>query len=153
MKYFANINTLDELKKLYKKLALENHPDRGGDTATMQEINAEYTTAFENIQKGCTNENDLNEIPEQFIDIINAIISFVGLDIEICGTWIWVSGETKTYKDQLKSLNFKWASKKMMWYWRRDEDQCRSKRKLSMDEIRVKYGSDKISCSYRYQLA
>lgn len=46
MKYFAGINDLTALKAEYKRLALANHPDRGGDTATMQAINAEYDAAF-----------------------------------------------------------------------------------------------------------
>lgn len=46
MKYFSGVNSLEALKAAYKRLALENHPDRGGDTATMQEINAEYDAAF-----------------------------------------------------------------------------------------------------------
>lgn len=34
--------TADELKKVYRKLASEHHPDRGGDTAKFQEIQAAY---------------------------------------------------------------------------------------------------------------
>lgn len=50
MKYFASINDLSALKAAYKRLALENHPDRGGDTATMQAINAEYDAAFSRLK-------------------------------------------------------------------------------------------------------
>lgn len=46
MKYFNNITSLDELKKAYRRLAMKHHPDRGGDTATMQAINAEFETLF-----------------------------------------------------------------------------------------------------------
>ena len=41
-KYFKNCQSFEEAKAMYKKLARENHPDLGGDTATMQEINAEW---------------------------------------------------------------------------------------------------------------
>ena len=34
----------DEIKKAYKKLAMKNHPDRGGDTAKFQEISQAYDT-------------------------------------------------------------------------------------------------------------
>ena len=40
MKWFNNPETLEDLKKQYKKLAFQNHPDRGGKTSDMQEINA-----------------------------------------------------------------------------------------------------------------
>ena len=39
MGYFQNINSLAELKKSYRVLALQNHPDKGGSTETMQQIN------------------------------------------------------------------------------------------------------------------
>lgn len=46
MKYFTNCKTVEEAKKLYRRLAMENHPDRGGDLDTMKAINAEYDEFF-----------------------------------------------------------------------------------------------------------
>lgn len=46
MKYFNNIHSLTELKKQFRALAIANHPDKGGDTETMQEINAEFDALF-----------------------------------------------------------------------------------------------------------
>ena len=46
MKFFSDCNTLDELKKKYRKLAMENHTDRGGDEDTMKKINDEYDRTF-----------------------------------------------------------------------------------------------------------
>lgn len=42
MSYFGSIKSFDELKSRYRALAMQHHPDRGGDLATMQAINAEY---------------------------------------------------------------------------------------------------------------
>lgn len=46
MKYFSNIKSLDDLKYQYRKLALAHHPDKGGTTEAMQEINNEYEVLF-----------------------------------------------------------------------------------------------------------
>ena len=42
MSYFNSITSFDDLKARYRALAMQHHPDRGGDLATMQAINAEY---------------------------------------------------------------------------------------------------------------
>jgi hypothetical protein len=53
MKYFTS-KTLDELKAEYRRLAKENHPDLGGDTETMKEINAEFDLLFRIYEKKAT---------------------------------------------------------------------------------------------------
>ena len=52
MKHFDNVATIAELKNQYKKLAFKNHPDRGGNTETMQQINAEYDALLKSIIAG-----------------------------------------------------------------------------------------------------
>ena len=42
MTYFNKVNNLEEAKKLYRELAMKNHPDRGGDMKVMQSINDEF---------------------------------------------------------------------------------------------------------------
>jgi hypothetical protein len=40
------MDTMEALKAEYRRLALENHPDKGGNVGVMQEINAEFETMF-----------------------------------------------------------------------------------------------------------
>ncbi|WP_370794997.1 LPD29 domain-containing protein [Bacteroides stercorirosoris] len=47
MAYFQNIHSLADLKKEYRRLALQHHPDKGGDTAVMQQVNIEFEKLFE----------------------------------------------------------------------------------------------------------
>ena len=47
MAYFKNVHSLAELKKEYRRLALENHPDKGGSTEVMQQINVEFERLHE----------------------------------------------------------------------------------------------------------
>jgi len=51
MKYFIPMpETLEELKKLYKKLSFKHHPDCGGNNDDMKIVNAEYTALFEKLK-------------------------------------------------------------------------------------------------------
>jgi curved DNA-binding protein CbpA len=52
MKWFNDCQTLEEVKAQYKKLAKQYHPDLGGDTSTMQQINTEYAFATAKAVKG-----------------------------------------------------------------------------------------------------
>lgn len=46
MKYFKNVKSFEDLKKQFKVLLKRNHPDVGGDTEVMKEINVEYDALF-----------------------------------------------------------------------------------------------------------
>lgn len=50
--------------------------------------------------------------------MIYNLITLDGLIIELCGAWIWLSGETRQHKDTLKTLGCYWSKNKKMWYWR-----------------------------------
>lgn len=153
MTYFKTCNTMEELKKEYRKLAMANHPDNGGNADTMKAINVSYEAAF-NLLKNKHNQtaqNDttgkskpMNETAAEYMEIIQKIISFSNIVIEICGSWVWVGGSTFDYKKELKEAGFQWAAKKKMWYWRSEADAVRSRGKMSMDEIREKYGSEAV---------
>ena len=49
------------------------------------------------------------------------------------------------YKELLKSLNFHYASRKRAWYFHADEYHRRSKKEITLDEIRKKYGSERVN--------
>ena len=156
-KYFENIRTLEELRKQYKELLKLHHPDNGGDLETMQAVNAEYGQLFKILkdrhENNCssdrtsTNYNNMKydfTEDEKLREILNRIIHFEGMDIELVGAWIWVSGNTYAYRKELKESGFRWASQKKMWYWHSEAFRKKSRKTLSMDEIRGYYGSTGI---------
>lgn len=71
MKYFKNVNSLEDLKKQFKKLAFKHHPDRGGDAEIMKAVNNEYDMLFpiwknrDNIKTEETAESTRNEFYTQ----------------------------------------------------------------------------------------
>lgn len=141
--YFHNCITIEGLKQEYHRLAMLHHPDKGGDTATMQAINEEFEKLFPTLASVDETRTD-TELSQDYRDIIDEISHFDGIDIEVCGTWIWINGNTFPHKDALKGIGFFWASKKKRWYWR-PANQKRSRRKAqTMDWIRTKYGSFKV---------
>lgn len=153
--YFAHCATLDELKKAYKAAAVANHPDLGGDTATMQGINAEYAARFEELkrQQNTAAADDTTgaakattESPEDFINIISHLLRMDGITVELCGRWLWISGNTMAHKDALKACGCRWSSSKKMWSWHFAEDGARwHKSHYSMNSIRSKYGSERFN--------
>ena len=155
LKYFKNCTTKEECKKMYKKLAFKHHPDRGGDTETMKDINAEFDYVMENnifkSSKKDTSKKDTKKdydfSSSQFKDIISALVRLDGLEIEITGCFIWVTGNTYPQKDIIKSLGFRYSRNKKAWYIAPEEyfAQKRSyKKSYSMNDIRNKYGSQKF---------
>ncbi|TDQ73833.1 J domain-containing protein [Sphingobacterium yanglingense] len=149
MKYFKDCNTLEEVRKLYRKLAFENHPDKGGNTATMQEINKEYAYISAKIISGqysSAEETDREmNYSHEYREVIEKIINLPDIIIELVAHWIWVTGKTKPVRQQLKEAGFYFASKKEAWYYRSELFKVSRGGRKSLDEIRGKYGSSIIN--------
>jgi len=152
MKYIKNVETLEELKKAYKKLALKLHPDCGGSNEAMAELNNEYDEWFSKLKNTHKNKNgetytkETDETPEQFKEILNRLFALKmdNVAIEIVGTFIWLTGNTKPYKDALKDLDFRYSPKKYAWYKAPKDYKKRSHKHYDMVTIRTMYGSQKI---------
>ena len=112
MKWFTNPKTLEELKKQYKQFAMQYHPDKGGNLKDMQEINAEYDELFKRLKNvhattdGKYYNQETNENQNEFKNIIDKLIN-LNINIEICGSWVWVTGNTYSYRNILKGLKFR----------------------------------------------
>lgn len=148
MKYFMDCNTIEEVKALYKKLALQHHPDRGGNTAIMQMINTEYSYACACIAKGAGftgAEADENiRLSEAYRKVIEAIIYLPGIVVEVVGNWVWATGNTRPFKTELKAAGMFFAHKKCAWYYHSPEFKTRGNG-ASLEQIRAKYGSETIN--------
>ena len=151
--YFKECKTLDEVKAMYKKLAMAHHPDRGGDTVIMQQINSEYESIKNDpFFKFADQKDEAKQDFAEFPDIINQVIGFKGVIIEVCGNWVWLSGQTYPYKEELKKIGFLFAFEKKLWYWRPHDFKSSNRKPLSIDAIRDKYGSDVVRPNLKLEL-
>ncbi|RXJ93763.1 hypothetical protein CRV00_09890 [Malaciobacter molluscorum] len=144
---FKGIEGINEAKKIYKQLAKKLHPDVGGSDELFKMLNSIYNHILEN---GIYFSNE-SKFDLELEKVISQILHYENLIIEVVGSWIWLSGDTKTIKDKLKELNFKWASKKKMWYY--GEMKGRNPKEKSLEEIKSKYGCETVRIKEKEKLS
>ena len=137
--------TQSEIKTAYRVSCKKYHPDLNpAGLEMMKSVNVAW-----NLLKGLDSVEvesyEASDYGSKLNDAINAIINLDGVIVEVCGTWVWVSGDTRPHKDAIKNAGFKWASKKKQWYFKPDGYKKRSKGEYSMDEIRSAYGSEPVN--------
>ena len=55
--YFFGCETAEELKREFKKLAKQLHPDNGGSAEAFKEMQAQFSKLFERLKNVHTNKN------------------------------------------------------------------------------------------------
>lgn len=161
MNYFAGINSVEQVKSTYRKLAMRHHPDRGGDDETMKLINCQYHEALQRCHGATTKGSGgkehtyyYNEAGEQAV--IDKLAELIGLklpDIRIMlvGTWVWIDGATKLVKDQLKSAGLHWHPQREKWYWHTGSYR-RGSSNADFASLATKYGYREFETDKRKQL-
>ena len=151
--FFNTKMSRDEIRKAYRTLAMQHHPDHGGDLATMQALNAEYDMAMDaatrNEMPGRTEASyDFQAGTNRKIrEAMEAALKHSILTVEVCGWWLWVDGTSKrgtseandAALDALQKAGYHWHSSKRRWYFA--GVPSRNRNEMSMDEIRNAYGS------------
>ena len=139
-------NSLDDLKSAYRLACKQYHPDvNPNGEELMKLINIAYEFLAEHLHKWtyeqATGEQGIDEI---FQEILNKIKHLPEIKAEVCGTWLWISGNTRKYKDYFKEINLRYAPKKHCWYWRPEGYRKKTKRIFDMQEIRLTFGSIEV---------
>lgn len=147
IKYFTNVSTIEELKKEYRKLAKKYHPDLNeNDTSKiMIEINNEYEYLFDKLKDSKT-EKQGHTNSGSYRNIIDALVKFDSINIDIIGSWVWVFGDyntMKAIKEELKQFGFKWSASNKKWYWTETEMKGK-KRAISYDKKIELYGKESV---------
>jgi hypothetical protein len=135
------------IKKAYREASKKYHPDSGGSTEMMQAVNAAY-----DLIKDLTGNIHIEGSDKDYGKELNAAINLIknlNLSIEICGSWVWVSGMTYPHKSDLKAAGYFFARKKAMWYFRpADYVKPKKSKPISIGKIRSKYGSELVEQGY-----
>ena len=154
-KWFSDCVTIEELKRKYYALAQKYHPDHGGDTEVMKEINAEFSDMAKilrnkherkttNKEEEYSEEKESNFNADKYMDIISKLIHFSGVKIEVCGTWLWLTGNTYHYREEIKALGFQWSKSKKAWYYAEGLFHRKTRGTKTLNQIRNEFGSETI---------
>lgn len=130
----------EEARNLYRKLSKANHPDLGGCKETMQAINLAYEgyTAH-----SCGGDSAAQGVERDLASKIAEVMGFglpESVEVELVGLWLWMRGDTKPYKEQIKAAGFRWSARRGAWHWTPVKAKWRPS-SYDMDAIRMRYGS------------
>ena len=125
MQYFTDFKDIEDLRKQFHNRCVELHPDKGGDHAAFIRMKEEYDrliqraaagealgAAADNRQARYTfaGEQALAEAIERFARV-------PGIVLELCGSWLWCTGDTMPVHERLKALGARFSRKKTAWYF------------------------------------
>lgn len=157
MTYFRNCKTIEDVKETYRKLAKKLHPDCGGNAEEFKKMSAEYTTAynrFKNVHRDQTadREEKTEYTAEEFADIINKVIHLDGVEIEIVGTWVWLSGNTYPHRETIKAAGFFFSSKHKKWYYNGNTKKSKKHSKLTYEQVKDIHGCKTVKTAAQARL-
>lgn len=105
--------------------------------------------------KGCetAEQESTTETAEEFMDIIRNLSGLSGIEVELCGSWLWISGNTYPVKGQLSAFGCRWSKGKKKWFWTKEQFTKARYKTPSMADIRRMYGSEQVQLNRRAMLA
>ena len=123
------------------RTALEHLKKTGDIKITTTNKYSIITLLFE----GSVNNKNFEKENLPIADIINKIAKLLDSDeieIEIVGSWLWISDDSKQYKNEIKEAGFRFSGAKKMWFYCCKTEYKASKTNIDIDKLRLKYGSE-----------
>ena len=128
MKKMSTSETLEDLKRVYA----DEYSEVRHDVDLLKDLNLAYEDNFDAVRcmhrtKGgkvySTESAPNHEGVAWFPEFVEAISNMKDVEYNIEGTWLWVSGNTKPHREELKRLGLRWAPKRKMWY-KKPAEKC-----------------------------
>jgi hypothetical protein len=160
-KYFSPEMGIEELRKNFHKFCLELHPDKGGDPEAFKAMKNEYDyfsglcAASEGGRATAENRTAryTAEGEKAWRETLEKLLNIPRITIEICGSWLWITGETFPVHELIKGLGAKYSGQKKAWYWAANmrQGKCRGKYN-NLGKIRARYGSEILESTAQEQM-
>lgn len=124
--YFAGISDPEQLQILYRALALQYHPDKGGDTAVMQAINSQYDQARKRLEAPDPArkftpqpkpQSPTGPTDDARMAAVLAKFRCPGVWIEFQGAEVIARGKVYENKEILKELGYWWSNEHRFWHF------------------------------------
>ena len=144
--------TFEQVKEQYKKMIFEFHPDRNPAGLEVSQVINEAFSFLKDLSFPLfnTEEKSASFFTDDLSAALAKIRNLVGLGIEVCGCWIWITGDTRTHRATLKDAGYKYAGRKKAWYFSPPTERGKRRRgQWSMDKIRNNYGSERVQPEQR----
>lgn len=128
----------DELTAAYMA-ALEERPEREVELDQAFETLWDFQGIFEDEEnKPSGGGSETSDFP---MELTEALRSLNGITVKVCGSWLWLHGETDRHETALKALGCKFGKKKQLWYWSPPGSKKRRRKGgMSYGWIKSKYG-------------
>lgn len=134
---FIGCLSLNEAKHRYWAYAKKHHPAFGGNPGELLMVILEYRMIPRDPSFGFNQHpDDVKEDFRHFPELLDKLFKW-RLDVELIGTWTWVTGETYSYRDQLTALGFVYEGNKRAWYSRPSNCRSTNPKPLPFDKIRA----------------
>ena len=147
MRWFEGCDSVESGKKRYRELVMENHPDRGGSTQTMQDITAAYEVFLRHApQMSTTAAREQHGIvhTHEYYEVLSWLLARKeNIEVREVGDWIWVFGASGMIVFPLTMMGFQYSKTHDGMYWidKPARVEFRQASGLTLDQIEARYGS------------
>ncbi len=91
------------------------------EVETVEEVEkVETIESVESVESVEMSDDDKKLI--EYIALMDKLKAISDIKVEKIGTWLWIGGDTKPHKEELKELGFRWSRKRSKWYKAEDNN-------------------------------